>query len=94
MRTFFLLAIAAMTSAAHAEHRPRAREAGITFGILPTGPLNAITDVSGVKVGQVTIVLGLVLLIFVLVFPRGLLPTLGALWNKALTRTDDAGRRA
>lgn len=35
--------------------RPRAREAGITIGSLPTGPLNAITDVSGVRVGQVTV---------------------------------------
>jgi D-aminopeptidase len=58
MRTFFLLALAAMTSTAQAEHRPRAREAGIIFGILPTGPLNAITDVAGVRVGQVTIVEG------------------------------------
>jgi D-aminopeptidase len=48
-----------MTSTANAaDHRPRAREAGITFGILPTGPLNAITDVAGVKVGQVTIIEG------------------------------------
>lgn len=49
-----------MTSgAAHAaEHRPRAREAGIVIGILPTGPLNAITDVAGVKVGQVTLIEG------------------------------------
>jgi D-aminopeptidase len=53
-----LLALAAMTAAAHAERRPRAREAGIIFGVLPTGPLNAITDVAGVKVGQVTIVEG------------------------------------
>ena len=58
MRPILLLAVAAMTSAAHAEHRPRAREAGITIGILPTGPLNAITDVAGVRVGQVTIVEG------------------------------------
>jgi len=59
MRRFsILLAVAAMTSAAHAEQRPRAREAGITFGVLPTGPLNAITDVAGVRVGQVTIVEG------------------------------------
>ena len=47
-----------MSAAAHAEHRPRAREAGITFGILPTRPLNAITDVAGVKVGQVTLIQG------------------------------------
>src|SRR5437868_11162630 len=41
-----------------AEHRPRAREAGITFGILPAGPLNAITDVAGVRVGHVTLIEG------------------------------------
>lgn len=34
--------------------RMRAREMGIAPGILPPGRLNAITDVSGVKVGQVT----------------------------------------
>lgn len=38
--------------------RPRAREAGVIVGILPPGPLNAITDVPGVRVGQVTIVEG------------------------------------
>ena len=32
-----------------------ARRAGIRIGILPTGPLNAITDVAGVRVGQVTL---------------------------------------
>lgn len=59
MRIFgCLLALAAMTSTAQSEHRLRAREAGITFGILPTGPLNAITDAAGVRVGQVTIVEG------------------------------------
>ena len=60
MRNLALLAAAlvAMTAPAHAQHRPRAREAGIVIGILPTGPLNAITDVAGVKVGQVTIIEG------------------------------------
>lgn len=38
--------------------RPRARDLGITIGILPTGPLNAITDVAGVRVGQVTVASG------------------------------------
>ena len=47
-----------MTASAQPQHRPRAREAGIVIGILPTGPLNAITDVSGVKVGQVTLIEG------------------------------------
>lgn len=36
--------------------RPRAREAGIETGTLPTGPLNAITDVSGVRVGHSTVI--------------------------------------
>jgi len=52
------LLMAAMTASAQPQHRPRAREAGIVIGILPAGPLNAITDVAGVKVGQVTIVEG------------------------------------
>ena len=38
--------------------RPRARELGLKIGVLPTGDLNAITDVARVKVGQVTIVKG------------------------------------
>jgi D-aminopeptidase len=38
--------------------RPRARDIGITVGILRTGPLNAITDVAGVRVGQVTVAAG------------------------------------
>lgn len=38
--------------------RPRAREAGVVVGILPPGPLNAITDVAGVRVGQVTVMEG------------------------------------
>ena len=56
MRSILLLAAILMTATAQAEHRPRAREAGISFGVLPTGPLNAITDVAGVKVGQVTLI--------------------------------------
>ena len=38
--------------------RPRAREAGVIVGVLPTGPLNAITDVAGVAIGHSTIVKG------------------------------------
>ncbi len=41
-----------------AEDRPRARDAGVAPGILPTGPLNAITDVAGVRVGHVTLIEG------------------------------------
>jgi len=38
--------------------RPRARDLGIAPGVYPPGPLDAITDVAGVRVGQVTIVEG------------------------------------
>lgn len=35
--------------------KARARELGIVVGTLPTGPLNAITDVAGVRVGHTTL---------------------------------------
>ncbi|HYK56797.1 MAG TPA: P1 family peptidase [Flavisolibacter sp.] len=38
--------------------KKRARDLGITIGVLPTGSLNGITDVPGVKVGQTTIIKG------------------------------------
>jgi len=38
--------------------RPRARDIGLVVGSLPTGPLNAITDVAGVRVGHTTIARG------------------------------------
>src|SRR3989442_6330657 len=38
--------------------RPRAREAGVRVGVLPVGPLNAITDVAGVAVGHTTLIRG------------------------------------
>src|SRR4051812_34385782 len=38
--------------------RPRARELGIAPGSLTTGPLDAITDVAGVRVGHTTVVEG------------------------------------
>lgn len=38
--------------------RARAREIGLVPGVLQPGPLNAITDVAGVQVGQVTLVEG------------------------------------
>jgi D-aminopeptidase len=49
------VAAALILMAGGAEARPRAREAGIAIGVLRPGPLNAITDVAGVTVGQVTI---------------------------------------
>ncbi len=41
-----------------AEDRPRMREFGIETGIIKPGEWNAITDVPGVKVGQVTLIEG------------------------------------
>jgi len=38
--------------------RPRSSDLGLKVGILPTGPLNAITDVAGVQVGHTTIIRG------------------------------------
>jgi D-aminopeptidase len=38
--------------------RPRALDVGLKVGILPVGPLNGITDVTGVEVGQTTIIRG------------------------------------
>jgi len=48
-----LLAVTVQT-----QNRPRARELGINVGILPTGTLNAITDVPGVLVGHTTVIRG------------------------------------
>ncbi len=40
------------------EPRPRARDLGLAPGVFPPGPLDAITDVAGVRVGQATLVAG------------------------------------
>lgn len=60
MRITFLIVLTILsmsdTHALDAQERPRAREAGVVVGILPPGPLNAITDVEGVRVGQTTVV--------------------------------------
>ena len=40
------------------DERPRLREFGLKTGVLCPGPLNAITDVAGVKVGHTTIIQG------------------------------------
>ena len=54
-KVLFALLLATATFAAD---RPRARDLGIAPGILKPGPLNAITDVAGVRVGQVTLTEG------------------------------------
>jgi D-aminopeptidase len=63
MKNLYLFILVSALSAIHfvqgaPGERPRLREFGIKTGILPPGPLNAITDVAGVRVGQVTLIEG------------------------------------
>ncbi|MDX9779926.1 MAG: P1 family peptidase [Candidatus Neomarinimicrobiota bacterium] len=51
-----LFLVAGITALGYGENR--ARDYGIQIGILRPGTYNAITDVSGVKVGQVTVIEG------------------------------------
>jgi D-aminopeptidase len=53
-----LLALGAFGQNTTPNKRPRASELGLKVGILPVGPLDAITDVAGVKVGHTTIIRG------------------------------------
>ena len=55
---FVALALVLLNTTVVAEERPRARDLGIVVGTFEPGPLNAITDVAGVQVGQATIVRG------------------------------------
>ena len=43
---------------AQPDERPRARAIGVAPGIFTPGPLNAITDVAGVRVGHATVIRG------------------------------------
>jgi D-aminopeptidase len=52
---FAVPASAQQPSSSSASSRPRARDLGLTFGPYERGPKNAITDVPGVLVGQVTL---------------------------------------
>jgi D-aminopeptidase len=59
MRILLLLPILALAALQSGDNpRPRARDLGIEPGVFPPGPLNAITDVRGVRVGHTTIVDG------------------------------------
>ena len=55
---FLITILTAATSAPAVEpiERPRIRDLGVKPGVLPPGPLNAITDVAGVRVGHHTLV--------------------------------------
>jgi D-aminopeptidase len=53
-----LCALMGSAVAGGAEKKPRARDLGLAPGVFPPGPLNAITDVAGVKVGHTTVIEG------------------------------------
>lgn len=54
----FLFFLSFISIAATAQVTKRARDYGIKIGVIPTGKLNSITDVSGVKVGHTTLIGG------------------------------------
>src|SRR5438105_2566023 len=64
LKTSLLVLLFVVTAATLAQQpmpkntRPRARDLGLKVGVLPAGPLDAITDVAGVRVGQTTIIRG------------------------------------
>lgn len=53
---FILIALLMVPLQSQSQGRPR--DLGIKIGVMQPGPLNAITDVGGVKVGHVTLVAG------------------------------------
>jgi D-aminopeptidase len=59
MRWLALTAVVAISAYLQSSGgRPRARDLGIAPGTMATGPLNAITDVGGVRVGHTTLIIG------------------------------------
>ena len=58
-RVFITVALlGSAASQTPAQPRPRLRDLGVNVGVIPPGPLNAITDVAGVRVGHATILRG------------------------------------
>jgi D-aminopeptidase len=59
MKQLFLCFLILLTShLSEAQHKKRARDYGLHFGVIPAGKQNAITDVPGVKVGHTTLIKG------------------------------------
>src|SRR6266516_1471668 len=59
VNTSLLIAMLATGYSAGAQaQRARARDLGVKPGVFPPGPLNAITDVAGVRVGHATVIEG------------------------------------
>jgi D-aminopeptidase len=58
MRRYLSFLVLALVLAGQTTTRPRARDLGLAPGVHTPGPLNAITDVAGVRVGHVTLIEG------------------------------------
>src|SRR5258708_30563548 len=56
--TILLASVLAPAHSSPANDRPRVSDLRLKVGILPTGPLDAITDVARVQVGSTTIIRG------------------------------------
>ncbi|HTN00071.1 MAG TPA: P1 family peptidase [Pedobacter sp.] len=54
----FILLISIIQTSVLAQNAKRARDYGIKIGVIPTGKLNNITDVQGLKVGHSTLIIG------------------------------------
>jgi D-aminopeptidase len=59
MQKLMIICLVAFLSLnSQAQEKKRARDYGIKIGVMPTGKLNSITDVKGVKVGHTTLIVG------------------------------------
>ena len=56
--TILFASVFTIADSSPSNDRPRVSDLGLKVGILPTGPLDAITDVAGVQVGSATIIRG------------------------------------
>ncbi|NND15597.1 MAG: P1 family peptidase [Eudoraea sp.] len=54
----YIIAILLIASAVSNAQQKRVRDHGIEIGVLKPGPINAITDVTGVKIGHTTLIQG------------------------------------
>ena len=58
LKPFLFLLVLCFVVFGQTNERPRTNDIGLKVGVLPTGALNAITDVAGVRVGHTTIIRG------------------------------------
>ncbi len=57
-KLFIVCLLTFLSLSSLAQEKKRARDYGIKIGLIPTGKLNSITDVEGLKVGQTTLIVG------------------------------------